>query len=95
METFWRRVAVPAGHPGLGPHAGATAAAGSQLFLFCSNRKSLKGSEAEQMLNSQMSLEEKIKRAHHVVWNNGDRGILLEQAKRLVAFWQGQSWTRT
>ena len=58
-------------------------------------RTSLKGSEAEQMLNSQMSLEEKIKRAHHVVWNNGDRGILLEQAKRLVAFWQGQSWTRT
>jgi dephospho-CoA kinase len=51
-------------------------------------RKSLKGSEAEQMINSQMSLEEKIKRADHVVWNNGDRSTLLEQARFLVALWQ-------
>jgi dephospho-CoA kinase len=51
-------------------------------------RKSLKGSEAEQMINSQMSLEEKIKRADHVVWNNGDRATLLEQARFLVALWQ-------
>ncbi|MGB9474523.1 MAG: dephospho-CoA kinase [Candidatus Udaeobacter sp.] len=58
-------------------------------------RTSLKGSEAEQMLNSQMPLEEKIKRANQVVWNNGDRGTLLEQAKKLVGFWQEQSWTKT
>jgi dephospho-CoA kinase len=58
-------------------------------------RKSLKGSEAEQMINSQISLEEKIKRAGHVVWNNGDRATLMEQAKELVVLWQGQSWTRT
>jgi dephospho-CoA kinase len=57
-------------------------------------RKSLKGSEAEQMLNSQMDLEEKIKRADHVVWNNGDRATLLEQAKSLVAIWQEQSWKK-
>jgi dephospho-CoA kinase len=55
-------------------------------------RKSLKSSEAEQMLDSQMPLEEKIKRADHVVWNNGDRATLLEQAKELVALWQEQSW---
>ena len=54
-------------------------------------RKSLKRSEAEQMIHSQMPLEEKIKRADHVVWNNGDRAILMEQAKELVAFWQEQS----
>jgi dephospho-CoA kinase len=53
-------------------------------------RTSLKGSEAEQMINSQMPLEEKIKRADHVVWNNGDRATLMEQAKSLVAFWQAQ-----
>jgi dephospho-CoA kinase len=58
-------------------------------------RKFLKGSEAEQMLDSQMPLEEKIKRADHVVWNNGDRVTLMEQAKELVALWQEQSWTKS
>jgi dephospho-CoA kinase len=58
-------------------------------------RISLKGSEAEQMINSQMPLEEKIKRADHVVWNNGDRATLMEQAKSLVVFWQEQSWTKS
>jgi dephospho-CoA kinase len=58
-------------------------------------RKSLKRPEAEQMINSQMPLEEKIKRADHVVWNNGDRVTLMEQAKELVALWQEQSWTKS
>src|SRR6266487_6326699 len=58
-------------------------------------RKSLERSEAEQMINSQMHLEEKIKRADHVVWNNDDRVTLLEQAKELVAPWQEQSWKKS
>lgn len=58
-------------------------------------RISLKGSEAEQMINSQLPLEEKIKRADHVVWNNGDRATLMEQAKSLVVFWQAQSWKKS
>jgi dephospho-CoA kinase len=58
-------------------------------------RKSLKGSEAEQMINSQMPLEEKIKRADHVVWNDGDRATLMEQAKELAALWQEQSWKKS
>jgi dephospho-CoA kinase len=58
-------------------------------------RKSLKDSEAEQMINSQMPLEEKIKRADHVVWNNGDRATLMEQAKELAALWQEQSWKKS
>jgi dephospho-CoA kinase len=58
-------------------------------------RKSLKGPEAEEMINSQMPLEEKIKRADHVVWNNGDRATLMEQAKSLVALWQEQSWKKS
>jgi dephospho-CoA kinase len=51
-------------------------------------RRSLKDSEAEQIINSQMNLDEKIKRADHVVWNNGDHATLMKQAKSLVAFWQ-------
>ena len=58
-------------------------------------RISLKGSEVEQMINSQMPLEEKIKRADHVVWNNGDRVTLMEQAKSLVVLWQEQRWKKS
>ena len=58
-------------------------------------RKSLKRSEAEQMINSQIPLEEKIKRADHVVWNNGDRVTLMEQVKELVALWQEQLWKKS
>ena len=57
-------------------------------------RKSLEGSEAEQMINSQMHLEEKIKRADHVVWNNGNCATLMEQAKELVPLWQEHSWKK-
>jgi dephospho-CoA kinase len=58
-------------------------------------RISMKGSEAEQMINSQMPLEEKIKRADHVAWNNGDRATLTEQARSLVVLWQEQSWKKS
>ena len=58
-------------------------------------RISMKASDAEQMINSQMPLEEKIKRANHVVWNNGDRATLMEQAKSLVVLWQEQSWKKS
>jgi dephospho-CoA kinase len=57
-------------------------------------RKSVRSADAKQMINSQMALEEKIRRANHVVWNNGDRTSLMEQARFLVASWQGQTWTR-
>src|SRR6266700_4027717 len=50
--------------------------------------------EAEQMINSQMPLNEKIRRADHVVWNNDDRAALAVQARFLVALWQQQSWTK-
>ena len=47
------------------------------------------------MINSQMALEEKIKRADHVVWNNGERATLMEQTRELVALWQEQSWAKS
>ena len=54
-------------------------------------RMSLKNTEAEQMIRSQMPLEEKIARADHVVWNDGSRAALMEQAHFLAALWQQQS----
>jgi dephospho-CoA kinase len=57
-------------------------------------RMSVKIAEAKQMIKSQMELEAKIRRADHVVWNNGDRAALVEQARFLVALWQRQTWTK-
>ena len=57
-------------------------------------RMSVKSADAKQMINSQMPLEEKIRRADHVVWNNGDRTSLIEQARFLVAIWQRQTWMK-
>ena len=57
-------------------------------------RMSLKNTEGEQMIKSQMPLEEKIARADHVVWNDGSRAALMEQAHFLAALWQQQSWTK-
>jgi dephospho-CoA kinase len=56
-------------------------------------RKSLERSVAEQMINSQMPLDEKIRRADHVVWNNDVGRVLADQARSLVALWQKQLWT--
>jgi dephospho-CoA kinase len=49
---------------------------------------------AEAMIKSQMSLEEKIKRANHVAWNNGDRAVLAEQAVSLLELWRQEKWTK-
>src|SRR5262245_65738281 len=57
-------------------------------------RMSVTSAEAKQMINSQMPLEEKIRREDHVVWNNSDQASLMEQARFLVAAWQGQAWTK-
>ena len=57
-------------------------------------RMSIKTADAKQMMNAQMPLEEKIKCADHVAWNNGDRTSLMEQARLLVASWHGQTWTK-
>jgi dephospho-CoA kinase len=58
-------------------------------------RMSLENPEAEQMIRSQMPLEEKMARADHVVWNDGSRAALMEQARFLAALWQQQTWTKT
>jgi dephospho-CoA kinase len=49
---------------------------------------------AEKMMQSQMPLEEKMKRADHVVWNNAGRDALGEQARLLAQLWRENAWTR-
>jgi dephospho-CoA kinase len=43
---------------------------------------------AQQMIDAQMPLMEKISRADHVVWNNGGREVLKEQARLLMNSWR-------
>lgn len=49
---------------------------------------------AEAMIKSQMPLDEKIPKADHVVWNNGDRSALASQATMLVELWRQEKWTK-
>src|SRR6266404_6339201 len=57
-------------------------------------RMKLECAAAEAMIKSQMSLEEKIKRADHVVWNNADKSVLADQARSLVDLWHQEKWTK-
>ena len=70
------------------------ACSGKMQLARLQKRMSVKLSEAKEMINSQMPLEEKIGRADHVVWNSGDRATLSDQARFLIALWQGQTWTK-
>jgi dephospho-CoA kinase len=49
---------------------------------------------AEQMIASQMPLDEKIKRADHVIWNNGTAELLRAETKLLVDLWRTEKWTK-
>jgi dephospho-CoA kinase len=45
---------------------------------------------ARRMIDAQMPLTQKIARADHVVWNNGGREELKEQARLLMNFWKAK-----
>jgi dephospho-CoA kinase len=74
-ETLCDRVVVVACSPGL------------QLERLMA-RTGLARAAAQQMIDAQMPLTEKISRADHVVWNNGGRDVLAEQARLLVELWK-------
>jgi dephospho-CoA kinase len=74
-ETLCDRVVVVACSPGL------------QLERLMA-RTGLPGAEAQQMIDAQMPLTEKIGRANHVVWNNGGLDVLAAQALVLVEAWK-------
>lgn len=57
-------------------------------------RMGLERDAAQAMINSQMPLEEKMKRADHVIWNNGDKTVLANQASDLLELWRHEKWTK-
>ena len=57
-------------------------------------RMGLERGAAQAMINSQMPLEEKVKRAYHVIWNNGDKTVLANQAADLLELWRQEKWTK-
>jgi dephospho-CoA kinase len=73
-ETLCDRVVVVACSPGI-------------RLANLMRKMKIEQSAAEAMIKSQMPLEEKIKRADHVVWNNSDRSVLANQAANLVNLW--------
>ena len=73
-ETFCDRVVVVACSPSV------------QLARLVA-RTRLDSTAAQQMIDAQMPLPEKISRADHVVWNNGGREVLAEQARLLARLW--------
>ena len=50
-------------------------------------RTGLDRNSATAIIAAQISLAEKMKRADHVVWNNGPQGLLTEQARFLSNLW--------
>jgi dephospho-CoA kinase len=80
-ETLCDRVVVVACSPGIQL---------ARLLL----RKGITRGAAKEMIKSQMPLGEKITRANHVVWNNGERSVLAEQARLLVDLWRQEKWTK-
>jgi dephospho-CoA kinase len=52
----------------------------------------LKETEAIEMIKAQMPLEEKIRRADHVIWNNDGESVLSQQTRDLVDLWRTNSW---
>jgi dephospho-CoA kinase len=49
--------------------------------------------EAEKIIAAQMPLSAKMARADHVVWNDGGRELLAQQATLLVDLWRAETWT--
>jgi dephospho-CoA kinase len=56
-------------------------------------RRAMESREAMELIKTQMPLEEKIRRADHVVWNNNGRAVLSAQANDLVKLWRAKTWT--
>jgi dephospho-CoA kinase len=55
--------------------------------------RAMESREAMGLIKTQMPLEEKIRRADHVVWNNNGRTVLSAQANDLVKLWRAKTWT--
>jgi dephospho-CoA kinase len=69
-------------------------ATGKERRDVATSLRDVTAAEIEAMIKSQMPLEEKIKKADHVVWNNGARSVLKGQAQKLVERWRQEKWTK-
>jgi dephospho-CoA kinase len=54
-------------------------------------RTGLDRNSATAIIAAQMALTEKVKRADHVVWNNGPESVLAGQARFLMNLWTGKN----
>ena len=54
-------------------------------------RTGLDRNSATAIIAAQMALTEKVKRADHVVWNNGPESVLAGQARILMNLWTGKN----
>jgi dephospho-CoA kinase len=80
-ETLCNRVVVVACSPG------------AQLQRL-RERAGITHEAATQMIAAQMPLADKMKRADHVVWNDGPQHVLREQGELLVNLWRTETWTK-
>lgn len=94
-ETLCDRVVVVACSPGIRVlrllQRGSN---GTENGDVAASLREVSAAEIEAMINSQMPLEEKIRKADHVGWNNGDRSVLKGQAEKLLELWRQEKWTR-
>ena len=63
-----------------------------RLLARGTGKSRLGAQEATEMIKAQMPLEEKIRRADHVAWNNDGENVLADQARSLVDLWK-KTWT--
>jgi dephospho-CoA kinase len=90
-ETLCDRVVVVACAPGIQTERLLRRRRGIGFQPMSAHRQDADATaEAEQMINSQMPLADKIARADHVVWNDGAQTLLAEQARMLVDLWSSK-----
>lgn len=63
------------------------ACAGERQLSRLMQRTGMSAMEAKEMIGAQMPLGEKLRRANHVVWNNGMPELLATQAGMLTKLW--------
>jgi len=94
-ETLCDRVVVVACSPGIQVlRLLQRRSNGTKSGDVATSLRDVTAAEVEAMINSQMPLKEKIRKADHVVWNNGYRSVLKDQAEKLLELWRQEKWTR-
>ena len=56
------------------------------------NHRLMNENQAMEMMETQMPVQEKVRRADHVIWNNDGLPALTGQARDLVNLWREKPW---